>query len=159
MKKIFKFIRFTLIGSIWSYCFFFITNFAFYNIWNFNFMSSKSWKTVSAFWNRGGIIKSSSDYIFFFVMISLPLIWILCWKKLLKVNYTDLLLYPIKAYNRRIIQKYGTDSPRIVLKNMKSNQKIIDEIKEQIASIKPEKNKESGNIRSEINKKLNQLNK
>lgn len=58
-----------------------------------------------------------------------------------------------------MIKKYGQNSSRIILKNIKSSQKIIEEIKEQINSINPEKSKESGNIRTEINKKLNQIKK
>ena len=159
MKKILNIFRFTFIGCVWTYLFFIISNYAMYSLWNFNFMSARSWQTIYAFWNQGGVINTFSDYIFFLILFSLPIIWIISWKKLLKINYTSILLYPITAYNRHIIKKYGQDSSRIVLKNIKSSQKIIEEIKEQISSIKPEKNKETENIRSEINKKLTQINK
>lgn len=159
MKKILKIFRFFLISLVWVYFFFMIASLTIYKLWNFNLVSARSWQTISSFWNSGGVINSSSDYIFFIVLLSLPIIWIICLKKLLKINYTNIFLYPITAYNRHIIKKYGQSSPRIVLKNIKSSQMMIEEIKEQLESIKPEKSKETLNIRAEINKKLNQINK
>ena len=159
MKKILCIFRFTFIGCIWTFLFFIISNYVIYKLWNFNFMSARSWQTISTFWNKGGVINTFYDYLFFIVLFSLPFIWIICWKKLLKINYTSILLSPLTAYNRHVIKKYGQDSSRIVLKNIKSSQVMIEEIKEQLESIKPEKSKETLNIRAEINKKLNQINK
>ena len=81
------------------------------------------------------------------------------WKKLLQIKYIPLLLSPIILYNRHIINKYGEDSPRIVLRNIKSSQKIIEEIKDQLDSIKPAKTKKSQNIRAEVKKTLSNINK
>ncbi|MBE6452166.1 MAG: hypothetical protein E7012_01585 [Alphaproteobacteria bacterium] len=122
-------------------------------------MSEHSWQIIRSFWNAGGTIKALSDYVFIIVLLSTPFIWILGLKKLLKIKYISLLLYPLNLYNRYIINKYGSDSSRIVLRNIKSGQKIIEEIKDQLDSIKPEKNKESSNIRAEINKTINNINK
>ena len=122
-------------------------------------MSAHSWQTIIRFWNSGGVIKSSADYIFLGTLCSLPLIWIWGWRYFLKLNYLEVLLYPINSYNRYVIKKYGQSSNRIVLRNLKSSQKIIEEIKNQLESIKPEKNKEVINIRNNVNQKLQNLNK
>lgn len=159
LKKILHIFRFSLIGCVWTYTFLMLANYLTFSLWNFNFMSSHSWKVIDTFWNSGGVIKSGSDYLFLSFLISLPLIWIFGWKYFLKVNYINIILYPINAYNTHIIKKYGKESSRIVLKNVKSTQKIIEEIKDQLESIKPEKTKEAANIRSQIIKKLEQNNK
>ena len=159
IKKFVYIFRFTIIGILWSYIFLILANYATYNLWNFNFMSSHSWKIIYKFWNAGGVIKNGSDYLFFIFLISLPFIWIFSWRYFLKLNYVNIILYPINIYNRYIITKYGQENSRIVLKNVKSTQKIIDEIKDKLESIKPEKTKEAANIRTQIIKKLEQNNK
>ncbi len=122
-------------------------------------MSAHSWQTIIRFWNSGGIIKSSADYMFLGTLCALPFAWIWGWHYLLKRNYLEILLYPINSYNRYVIKKYGQSSKRIVLRNIKSSQKIIDEIKNQLESIKPEKNKEVLGIRNTVNQKIKELNK
>lgn len=159
MKKIIKTFKFAFIGIIWSYLFLLISSNLIFHIWNFNFMNAHSWQVIAHFWNSGGVIKSSADYIFLGTLCSLPLIWIWGWCYFLKVNYLEILLYPINSYNRYVIKKYGQSSKRIVLRNIKSSQKIIEEIKTQLESIKPEKNKEVLSIRNTVNQKIQNLNK
>lgn len=158
MKKIYKIFRTFLIGVVWTYLFLVIANYAIYQIWSFNFMSARSWHTVSRFWESGGVINTTADYIFLFTLFALPFLWFWGWIKALKIDYLGILLYPLNSYNRYIINKYGHDSSRIVLKNIKSSQKMIEEIKNQIESIKPAKTKEVKNIRAEVQKKLEQIN-
>ena len=159
MKKLLKIFRTALIGLLWTYFFLIISNYLMYQLWSFNFMSAHSWQTISRYWNSVGVINSAPDYIFLLMLFSLPLVWLIGWILLLRVDYLNILLYPINAYNRRIINKYGHDSSRVVLRNLKSSQKMIEEIKEQLESIKPAKNKEVNNIRLEVQKKLGELNK
>ena len=158
MKKVYKVFRVSLIGVIWTYLFLVVSNYIMFQLWNFNFMSARSWQTISRFWESGGIIKTKTDYIFLLMLISLPFLWILGWLRALRIDYLSILLYPVNAYNRYVINKYGHDSSRIVLKNIKSSQKIIEEIKSQLESIKPAKTKEVGNIRAEVQKKLEKIN-
>lgn len=159
MKKILRIIRTALIGLIWTYVFLTVANYTMFELWNFNFMSARSWQTISRFWQAGGVIKSAKDYVFLLMLFALPFIWIWSWRRLLQIDYLNILLYPLIAYNRHIINKYGHDSSRVVLRNLKSSQKMIEEIKEQLESIKPDKAKEVGNIRAQINKKLEEVNK
>ena len=158
MKKVYKVFRVSLIGVIWTYLFLVVSNYIMFQLWNFNFMSARSWQTISRFWESGGIIKTKTDYIFLLMLLSLPFLWILGWLRALRIDYLSILLYPVNAYNRYVINKYGHDSSRIVLKNIKSSQKIIEEIKSQLESIKPAKTKEVGNIRAEVQKKLEKIN-
>ncbi|MBS4772723.1 MAG: hypothetical protein KHX55_00410 [Proteobacteria bacterium] len=150
-KSLFRFIRFIIIGFLWSYLFIVCANFLMFGLWNFNILSARSWQTISAFWQSGGVIKTGKDYVFLSMLFALPLIWIWGWRYFSRLSYADIFLWPVNAYNRRIIRKYGHNSSRIVLKNMKSSQRIIDDIKNELESIKPEKAKEVQNIRRQIN--------
>ena len=154
IKSFLRFIRFLLIGVLWSYLFLIIANILMYKLWNFSLFSAHSWNTVSYFWNSGGVIKTAPDYIFLSMLILLPVLWIVGWLMLNRVDYKNILLFPINAYNRHIIKKYGHDSSRILLKNLKSSQQMIEEIKDKIALIKPEAPKEVSSIRSQILKKI-----
>ncbi len=154
MKKLLKIFRTLLIGLIWTYLFMVLANFIMYRLWSFNFLSARSWQTISRFWEAGGIIKTTKDYIFLLMLFSLPFIWIWGWRRLSAIDYFSILIYPLNTYNRHIINKYGHDSSRVVLRNLKSSQKMIEEIKGRLEAIKPEKPKEVGNIRAEVRKKI-----
>ena len=158
MKKIYKIFRTFLIGVVWTYLFLVVANYIIFQLWNFNFMSARSWQILNNFFDTDWALKTKADYIFLLMLFALPFLWVLGWIKALKIDYLSILLYPINAYNHYIINKYGHDSSRIVLKNIKSSQKMIDEIKNQIESIKPAKAKEVGNIRAEVQKKLEKIN-
>ena len=159
MKKLLAIFRTLIIGIVWTYVFLVAANFIMYKLWSFNFMSARSWQTVSRFWEAGGVIKTARDYIFLLMLVSLPFLWLWSWKKLLGIDYLSVLLYPLNAYNRHIIKKYGHESSRVVLRNLKSSQKMIEEIKSRLDSIKPAKPKEVGSIRAEVHKKLEEINK
>ena len=98
LKKILHIFRFSLIGCVWTYTFLMLANYLTFSLWNFNFMSSHSWKVIDTFWNSGGVIKSGSDYLFLSFLISLPLIWIFGWKYFLKVNYINIIFVHLKIY-------------------------------------------------------------
>lgn len=154
LRKIFRLIRNLLIGALWTYVFLFLISMTFLLIWNFNFFSARSWQTITAFWQAGGTIKTGSDYVFLLALISVPFIWIWGLGRLIRVNYLNILLWPVMAYNRRIINKYGHESCRIILKNLKSSQEQIEAVKQKLESIQPGKPREVHNIRDEIQKKL-----
>lgn len=153
-KSVFRFIRFAVIGIIWTYVFVVCANFIMFSLWNFNILSARSWQTISAFWQSGGVIKTGKDYIFLSMIVALPVLWIWGWRYFCRISYVDILLCPINSYNRYIIKKYGHNSSRIVLKNMKSSQKMIEDIKNELESIRPEKAKEVQNIRQQINQMI-----
>ena len=70
----------------------------------------------------------------------------------MKINFSKIFL---SVFNRFFEEKIA-DPERVVIKGMKTNKQYIDEIKGKIESIKPEKNKESSEIRSSILKKINE---
>ena len=154
LKKTLRLIRNLIIGTIWTYLFMVLANLALFYLWNFNLFSAHSWKTIGYFWEAGGVIKKAKDYLFLFMLLCVPWFWIWGWRLLTRGNYLNILLFPVNAYNRYIINKSGHDSSRIILKNLKSSQKSIEEIKARLESIKPEAPKEVNTIREEIRKKL-----
>ena len=123
-KKILKFIKFILVGTAWSSLFIYASVLFTIKIWNFNYLSLKSWRIIGSFWNQGGIIKHPGDYGLFAVLLLLIPLWLLGWRYFYKKNFTALLLTPIIWYNKRTIAKYGSNSSRIILKNLGTTQKI-----------------------------------
>lgn len=152
--KFCKLIRALIIGILWSYFFLAVANFALIYFWNFNLFSHNSWQTISYFWQSGGVIKTAKDYFFLSVLFSLPWFWLWGWKKANRINFLELFLYPLIAYNRWIIKKYGHSSSRLVLRNLKSSRQMIEEVKIKLDSIKPDKPQEVVNIREEVKSTL-----
>ena len=70
-----------------------------------------------------------------------------------KLNYLKIIAIPFSFVCRLFNKDDNKEPERIVIKNIKSSQQMIDDIKAEIESIKPEKSKEAGNIRSEITKR------
>lgn len=153
-RKLLKYLRSLLIGTIWSCLFLILAQLLMWNVWHFNLFSARSWHTIGWFWQSGGVIRTASDYIFLFSILFLPFFWIIGWIIFNRLNYLSIILFPLLAYNRYIIKKYGHDSKRVILRNLKSSQKAIEEIKQKLESIKPEAPKEVGSIRQELQKKL-----
>ncbi len=116
-KKILKFIKFILVGTAWSYLFIYASVLFTIKIWNFNYLSLKSWRIIGSFWNHG-------DYGLFAVLLLLIPLWLLGWRYFYKKNFTAFLLTPIIWYNKQTIAKYGSNSSRIILKNLGTTQKI-----------------------------------
>ncbi len=154
LRKIFILVRTLLIGAGWTYVFLPVVNLVFIALWNFSFFSASSWHTIRDFWQIGGVIKTAPDYLFLFMLIMVIPLWLWGWKRLTRVDYAAILLFPVNAYNRHIINKYGHDSKRIILRNLKSSREAVEAVKNQIESIKPESPREVKNIREEIQKKI-----
>ncbi len=156
MKKALRFCRNFLILIGWTWFFFGFSNLLIDMIWNFDFLSDRSWQILLNFWNKGGIIKTTSDVLLIFSLLLLPIIWIIGYFQILKLDYLKLFLYPIRfiysIFDRRALER----PKRIVLKNIKSSDKLIEEIKSEIESIKPEKSTGAENLRSTITKKLSE---
>ena len=156
MKKLLKFIRGLLIFIGWTGLFTVFSNFLISLIWNFDFMSARSWQLLSEFWNSGGVIKTTSDVLLLASLFMLPLLCLVGFILVLKINYANILLWPVKFLDNLFSSKSDNEPERIVLKNQKSSRQIIEDIKSELDSLKPEKAKEAGNIRSEITKKLSE---
>lgn len=154
IKKFLRLIRTLIIGTIWTYVFLVLSHFIMLLLWNFNIFALADWQTIARYWNSGGAIKVARDYAFLGCIILLPILWIWGWRRLNKTGYLELFLAPVQAYNRWIIRRYGSNSSRILLKNLKSSQNNLEDLKMQLEAIKPGKPTEVVNIREEIQKKI-----
>ena len=153
MKKIFLIIRNAFIFIAWTIIFTSISNLLVKLIWNFDFTSAVSWQILSDFWNHGGIIKTTSDILLITTLMLLPPLWLVGFILSLKLNYFKIITFPIKYIAKIFDTDKNKEPERIVIKNIKSSQQMIDDIKNELDSIKPEKSKEAGNIRFEVTKK------
>ncbi len=156
MKKLLRFLRSSLVLIGWSASFIFCSNLLINLIWRFNFLSAKSWEVLSSFWNQGGVIKTTSDVLLLTSLMLLPLLWLVGFLLVLKIKYSALLLRPINFILRLFDGKQDDEPERIVLKNIKSSQQMVEDIKTEIESIKPKESHLAGSFRSEITKKLSQ---
>ncbi len=158
MKKILNFIRTILIGTIWSYVYFIIVNSLLIIFWNFSIISSSSWTLLNSYWENGGTIKAGKDYLLLTILLLYIPLWIWGWRRLIKVNFLNLLLAPVRWYNDYVIRKYGASSGRILLKNMGRGKKIEEEIEEMSKQTNQVKTDEEVNkIRNAIAEKINSV--
>lgn len=149
-----KLLKASVVGVIWSYFYIFVTDLLLIYIWNFDYLSPADWQTVNIFWKQGGVIKNGKDYLFLFSLLMLVPFWLAGWKYLYNRNYIEILLWPLTAYNRFIIRKYGEGSPRILLKNMGTGIKIEEELKLKTEAVKPIEWKEADKVRRAVSEKL-----
>lgn len=155
IKKIFKFIRSITIGIIWGYVYLILASAVTIYFWNFNLFSANSWKSVQSFWQHGGVIKEGKDYALLLMLLCLLPLYLYTWKKLCKKNFALVLLTPVIMYNNYITRKYGSESPRIILKNMGRNNHELEELEKRLnptSNAKPEE--EINKIRSAVQDKI-----
>lgn len=117
-KKLMAFLKWAIVGVIWSYFYLLMTMILFKSVWGFNYMSRRSWNVISTFWEQGGRIKSGNDYLFVICLLLLIPLWIWGWKKLYKTNYVALLLIPVLWYQNRSAKKYMKSMSRIKIHNI-----------------------------------------
>ena len=153
MKKILRLLRNSVVFICWTILFTFVSNNLMDVVWNFNFMSAQSWQILNHFWNEGGVLKTSSDVLLIITLLLLPFFWFIGFIVSVKLNYLKIIAIPFSFVCRLFNKDDNKEPERIVIKNIKSSQQMIDDIKAEIESIKPEKSKEAGNIRSEITKR------
>lgn len=153
MKKIFSAFRNILVFFGWTYVFVFITNALISAIWNFEYISTASWKIFSTYWNSGGVLKTSSDILLLLVLFLLPILFIMgfFWAK--KQNYITIFTYPIIFVYNLFNSSSITDEERIIIKKTSKSQ-TADDIKNEIESLKPQKPKKAGEIRTQIIQKI-----
>ena len=153
MKKFLLFLRGLLILCLWMFIFAHLANILFIAIWNFNLLSPNSWHVISSYWNGGGIIKSAQDVLLFTAMALLPIFFYIGWRFCLKINYLNLLLSPVYLFYR-LINRDTKEIKRIVIHNIKSTEQRAEEIKSEIESLKPSKSESAQQIRTQIQRKI-----
>ena len=80
--------------------------------------------------------------------------WFVLLKRLLCLNYLNLLLSPFLLFNKLSINKYKAQNKRILLKNIGTSVKVEEEIKLKTATVKPQERNEADKIRSAVSQKL-----
>ena len=152
MKKILKSLQNIILWLIWTFLFIFIIKAFFLLVWNFDILSVKHWRVISTYWNKGGSFNTYQDLLFLLFLLSIPFLYIITLRKILKTNFIKLFTSLIsRVFDRKI-----EEPERVVIKGMKTNQQYINDIKNELTSLKPEKNKESSLIRTNILKKINE---
>ena len=68
----------------------------------------------------------------------------------LKINISKTIFFLLTS----LFTRKEKDPERIVIKGIKTTQQMIEDVKSEIESIKPDKSNEAGNVRTNILKKL-----
>lgn len=138
---------------LWTWLFVFITNAVFIYIWNFDYTRTTSWTILFDYWNSGGVIKTTSDVILVVSLALLPLLWLFGYIKSLKWNYSNLLLKPINIIYG-MFNRDSKDNERVVIRNIKSSSQRIEDIRNELNSLKPQKANETNDIRYNLKEKV-----
>ena len=156
VKKFFRLLKLLVVTAFWTWIYMLFADWLMIKVWNFNFLSTKDWQTINAFWNGGGVIKEGKDYLFLGTLLLIVPLWYWILRVLCRISYLRLLLTPLTCYNNYIIRKYGADSRRIILKNLGTGRKIKEELAARLPKAKPkeEMNLEASQIRNSIQEKL-----
>ena len=158
-KKLLAFLKWAIVGIVWSYIYILATTLLFKSVWGFNYLSRNSWNIISTFWQQGGRIKSGSDYLFILCLLLLIPLWIWGWRKLYKTNFMAVLLIPLTWYQNRSATRYMKSMSRIKLHNIGISigddvkQDFENKLKQQQTQIQNSP-KASQKIRSELKNKL-----
>ena len=151
--KFLRFFRNSLVFIAWTFFFVVFTNFLIKHIWGFDFLSVHSWSVLSNFWNQGGIIKTTSDVLLLLSLSLLPFLWIMGVFLTKRLNFWKIFSFPFKVLLRPFFSNDNKTPPRFVIKNIKSSQQQIEDIKAELGSIKPKKSREAESLRAELSKK------
>ena len=96
MKNALKIIKFLFVSFVWTILLSGIASCILNIFWDFNLFSSKGWSIIAKWWQRGGIINSWQDYLFFIVLFTLLPLWVLGIKRGMRINFVRILLAPIE---------------------------------------------------------------
>ena len=80
IKKIFKFLKALVVGSVWTVIFVYIAENIMIYLWNFDILNTRDWQIINSFWESGGKIKAGKDYIFILMLLALIPLWFCGWK-------------------------------------------------------------------------------
>jgi len=156
--KILRFLRNLLVFVGWSILFIVFTNFLIKLVWGFDFLSAHSWNILANFWNQGGVIKTTSDVLLVSSLALLPLLWLLGFILVKKLDFWKIFTAPVRFVLKPFTENFSKEPQRFVIKNIKSSQQQAEDIKAEISAIKPKKAKEAESIREELSKKRMQNN-
>jgi len=157
-KKIGLFLKFLIVGVLWSTLWCVITQQIVFKIWNFDYLSPNQWRVIKAFWEKNGVIRGVSDYMLFLTLIVILVVWYFGFKKLYHVQYGKFLLKPFESFSKRQITKYENESKHVVIKNLVVGEKMsLEDLIQQKIDAEQSANagpKESEVLRQNISKKI-----
>ena len=119
-------------------------------VWRFDFLSSHSWKILYAFWDEGGVIKTTSDILLLFSLLFLPFLWVGGFLLVKKVDYASLFFFPFSFVSHLFGESESSQPKRFLIKNIKTSQQIAEDYKAEIESVKTSKTKGADSIRQSI---------
>jgi len=155
LKKLLKLLKFMIKGIIWSYLYASFASLITVYFWSFNLFSAQNREIIKHYWNSGRTIGDTNDFIFLTALLVLFIFWIIGLFWFVRRNHLKWLLFPVTLYNRYISNKYGKDSPRIILKNLGIIKKLdVEELVEERLAQEPDKKPEKIDIRTEVKKKI-----
>lgn len=160
MKKISKILSKLIVLVLWTFLYLAFFNKLVFIIWNFDFLSERSWQIFyNWFVNQNGIINTASDVSLLLTMLTIPLLWFVSCFFVSKIKLSDILLYPINKINNFFASKENTSPERIVIKNIKSDVKELEDLKTEMESFKPKKSISANSLRGDITKKITETKK
>ncbi len=157
MKKIKKMLRFLIISIICLIAFLAVFRSLFIVIWHFDILSSKSYRLIAEYWERGGVFNTARDYSLGAALIILPIAWLISSYKLYKFGLVKFLLLPIVKTYKKITRPKNMEVEHVKIKNLRAKSKTIDEIISERIKEKGEahtSNKVSRNLREQISAKI-----
>ena len=158
MKKISKFLSKFIVLLLWTFVYITFFNKLVFAIWNFDFMSEKYWKVFhNWFVKQNGTINTASDVSLLLTMLIIPVLWFISCFFVSKIKLSDILLYPIKKINNFFEAKDNVSPERIVIKNIKSDVKELEDMKTKMESFKPKKSQFASSLREDITKKITEI--
>ncbi len=157
MKKALKILNKLLVLSFWTFIFVSVFNKLIVIIWNFDFLSQRSWQIFHEwFITNKGVINTKSDVFLLITILLLPILWLTGCFFTTKINFLKLIL---TMFDKLFDNSKKFIPERIVLKNIKSEEKELEEIKNEIESFKPKKTSLASSLREELTKKISETKK
>lgn len=156
MKKIAKAIKFIILASVWSFVFIGLSRYLLNKFFKFDFLSQTQWKAIAEYWNKGGVVRDVSDYMFFASLIVVFVLWLWGIRKVNKIKFSRLLIKPLEYFANRDIKKYESIDTHVVIKNISVGEKLTveDIIRERIKSEQTAKAKDAEDLRKTISEKI-----
>ena len=128
MKKLRKFIRFSVISFIVLIVFLFISRIVLKLIWNFDILALKSYRIMLEYWEKGGVFSTFKDLSLGAFFILFPILWLICSYKLYKYGLGRFLATPIIKIYRKMTRPKNMEVEHVCIKNLGNKDKSLDEI-------------------------------
>ncbi len=159
LKKIFHYLCALIAGTLLSALLLLIYQQVFFYCYQTNILTIQN--SLRNYWNDGGVLKAGDLFMLLGIFSYFPLV-ILCWRKLLKYQYMNLITKPLNWLANRGMDKYSGGMPEVNIKNLKiEEKKTIEQLVQERIELENKKNPlaNSAEFRKEIVEKIeNEIN-